>query len=317
MAEEMNHSKTSLLTTEDGNEDNSRQPQIYAKNSIDRFGDDLCQLLLSYFPLEDHIRYECLSKQFQRTVFGSLRHICIDDKLMRRLPKSNIRQIFATISIKCENIETIDCRDIDFRSEERIVEVLNAFRDNCRHLRQIYCNLWRITSMRSLGPLVTRIGRIEYFADSDSITYCHRLSRLRINLLRDVFDRHNGTLMAKSLHSFELRDYLYTNSDKHRLSAFVAQNLCLRSAVFMVYDTFHQLFQQLSRLTQLRELRLTLLLTIGDNSLSELPALQMLIINVYACGDLWDNDFEDLLSRSPKLKAIEFIVNSYRRTFIV
>ncbi|CAG2102983.1 unnamed protein product [Medioppia subpectinata] len=83
MTEEKNHSKTSQLTTDDDNEDNCRQPQIYAKNSIDRFGDDLCALLLSYFPLEDHIRCESLSKQFRRSVFVSLRDITIDHKIGR------------------------------------------------------------------------------------------------------------------------------------------------------------------------------------------------------------------------------------------
>ncbi|CAG2102981.1 unnamed protein product [Medioppia subpectinata] len=271
MAHEVKHSKTSHLTTDDGNEDNKHKPQIYAKNSIDRFGDDLCALLLSYFPLEDHIRCESLSKQFRRTVFRSLLHITIDNKLMRQLPKSNIRQIMATIAIKCGNIETIDCREINNIYKEHIPEVLTTFRDNCRHLRQIYCNLWRINSqtMRSFAPLITRIDGIEYFADRDAITHYHRLSHLRINSLRDVFDRHNGTLLAKNLHSFELNNYLKNDSDEHQLSAFVAQNLFLKSAVFMVYDTFHQLFQQFSRLTQLRDLRLSLWLTIGENSLSE------------------------------------------------
>ncbi|CAG2102980.1 unnamed protein product [Medioppia subpectinata] len=367
MAHEMKRSKTLMVTTHDGSEDNKHKPQIYAKNSIDRFGDDLCALLLSYFPLEDHIRCESLSKQFRRTVFRSLRDITIDDKLMRRLPKSNVRQIVATIAIKCENIETIDCRGMSSRFEEPIVEFAN-----------------------------------------------------------------NATLIAKNLHTFELLDYFADNSDEHRLSAFVAHNLCLRSAVFMVYDTLPKLCQQLSRLTQLRELGLGLMLTSGQNSLSEslrtfgldckqlqrltlhlnachnldlidefnshsldslqcyrrlkrlnlwlnvalnpevlepltlchrlthltinsrkmsdklfvncdkqwprlqhlsiktntisrecldhisrLPALQILIIDVYVISGLTDNDFEDLLSRSPKLKAIEFIVNTNRKTFTV
>ncbi|CAG2176582.1 unnamed protein product [Oppiella nova] len=35
---------------------------ISSQDSLDRFGDDLCELLLSYLWLRDSFRYECLSK---------------------------------------------------------------------------------------------------------------------------------------------------------------------------------------------------------------------------------------------------------------
>ncbi|CAG2170348.1 unnamed protein product [Oppiella nova] len=43
--------------------------QIYSKDSLDRFGDDLCEILLSYLSFEGRFRYECLSKQWQRVVY--------------------------------------------------------------------------------------------------------------------------------------------------------------------------------------------------------------------------------------------------------
>ncbi|CAG2101382.1 unnamed protein product, partial [Medioppia subpectinata] len=85
MTQQMKHKKTSLETTDDGNEDNIQQPQIYAKDSLDRFGDDLCALLLSYLPLEDRFRWECVSKQFQRTVFWSAVDITLSDRFMQRI----------------------------------------------------------------------------------------------------------------------------------------------------------------------------------------------------------------------------------------
>ncbi|CAG2116642.1 unnamed protein product [Medioppia subpectinata] len=290
MTEEMNHSKTSLLTTDDGNEDNIREPQIYAKNSIDRFGDDLCQLLLSYFPLEYHIRCESLSKQFRRTVFGSLRHICIDEKLMIRLSKSNIRQIMATIAIKCTNVETIDCRGMTEKYEEHILEVLTTCRDNCRHLREIYCNLWRNCeqTMHSFGPLVTRIGDIDYSVDSQALTHCRRLSHLRINSLRKAFGQ-NGTLLVKNLHSFELNQPLISSSE-HQLSWPRLQYLSINTETISRECLDH---------------------------ISRLPALKTFCLQCHHSNSLTDNDFKDLLSRSPKLKAIEFIVDNNCKIFIV
>jgi len=44
--------------------------QIYSKDSFDRFGDDLMEVLLSYLSIEQKIKFECLSKQCQRVVFN-------------------------------------------------------------------------------------------------------------------------------------------------------------------------------------------------------------------------------------------------------
>ena len=41
----------------------------YRKDSFDRFGDDLTELILSFLWFEDKIRLECVSKQWKRCVF--------------------------------------------------------------------------------------------------------------------------------------------------------------------------------------------------------------------------------------------------------
>ena len=43
--------------------------KVYAKNSMDRFGDDLSEVILSYLWFEDKIRLECVSKQWRRLVY--------------------------------------------------------------------------------------------------------------------------------------------------------------------------------------------------------------------------------------------------------
>ena len=42
------------------------------RQSFDRFGDDLCQYLLSFLSFEDTFRCECVSKQWQRLVFNTI-----------------------------------------------------------------------------------------------------------------------------------------------------------------------------------------------------------------------------------------------------
>ena len=43
---------------------------VYLKNSFDRLGDDLTELILQYLTFEDKVRLECVSKQWRRLVFN-------------------------------------------------------------------------------------------------------------------------------------------------------------------------------------------------------------------------------------------------------
>ncbi len=55
----------------------------YHFDSFDRFGDDLCELLLSYLSISDKIRFECVSKQWKSLIFNrqqSIRINCAEDR---------------------------------------------------------------------------------------------------------------------------------------------------------------------------------------------------------------------------------------------
>ncbi|CAG2108402.1 unnamed protein product [Medioppia subpectinata] len=260
------------LETTDGCEDR-QQPQIYAKNSMDRFGDDLCQLLLSYLTFEDRFHLECVSKQFRRTVFESIVCIEINDRFMRQILNTTITETLATITIKCPKIETIDCRRMRGQYEVHIPEVLTTFRHNFRHLRHIYCNLLQNSgqTMPTIGPLVTRIDVMVDNIDTQSLIHCHRLSHLSLYRLSQVFDT-SGQLMAKNLNKFEL--HFYSADYYHRLSSFVTHNQSLKC--LNVYDnrcvseeSLTGLSEQLSRLPQLWELRLALDITGAQTSFTD------------------------------------------------
>ena len=44
--------------------------EIYSKDSFERFGDDLTELVLSYISFEDCFHYKCVSKQWKRLIFN-------------------------------------------------------------------------------------------------------------------------------------------------------------------------------------------------------------------------------------------------------
>ncbi|CAG2099967.1 unnamed protein product [Medioppia subpectinata] len=268
----MTQTKTSLVTADDTEDEDIQQPQIYAKNSMDRFGDDLCGLILSYLSLDERFDCECVSKQFQRTVFESVVDITLHDssRVKRSRTDINDMKMLATIGRKCPHIHTIDCRRISNRFTKQLPEVLAIFRDNLRH---IYCNLDTNTGelMPEFGQLVTRIGNI-LANERQSLTHCHRLSRLRVHQLCDVFDKNTDELLAKNLKRFV---FSYNNSNNNeQLTAFVAQNQSLRSVKltdnrYPSHESLKEMAEQLSRLPQLRDLELDLKPTKGQNSLNE------------------------------------------------
>ncbi|CAG2106189.1 unnamed protein product [Medioppia subpectinata] len=245
--------KRSLLTTDDGNGDNKQQPQVYAKNSMDRFGDDLCQKLLSYLSFEDRFRVECVSKQFRRTVFASVVNIVI----RRRINTETL----ATIVIKCPNIERLDCRGLKEcpMFGHYIRDVFRIFRDNCRHLKQIECDLCQISGewMRPFAPLVTSVES-QRNSDKRALIHCHRLSHLSVQQMSDVFNT-SGRLLAKNLITFAVWEYYYY-FDYRLMSAFVAHNQSLRSLSLHSNsnNSINGIGNLLSRLPQLRRLFITL-----------------------------------------------------------
>ena len=89
------------------------EKKVYAKNSFDRFGDDLTEEVLQYLTLEDKIRLECVSKQWQRCIFQKQFVIEIDFITQRKQniwDKSNVRgrltskQVLESLLKKCPNV---------------------------------------------------------------------------------------------------------------------------------------------------------------------------------------------------------------------
>ncbi|CAG2117504.1 unnamed protein product, partial [Medioppia subpectinata] len=188
MTQPTKHSKTSLETKDNSN-GNNKQPQMYAKNSMDRFGDDLCALLLSYLSIKDRFQCECVSKQFQRTVFENAVDITFKDTFIFKTYHRNEfkTRFFTTIARKCPNIQTIDCRGIYKTYVIKFPHFLDIFRDNCRHLRDIYCDLMPETEqwIHSYGSLITRVRKLEGFS-RNLMLGCKRLSHIEVMSMLNI-----------------------------------------------------------------------------------------------------------------------------------
>ena len=64
--------------------------KTYPKNSFDRFGDDLTELIINYLPFEDKLKFECVCKQWRRLIFNKELRF----ELLRHRFKSGQKQLF-------------------------------------------------------------------------------------------------------------------------------------------------------------------------------------------------------------------------------
>ncbi|CAG2106654.1 unnamed protein product, partial [Medioppia subpectinata] len=100
--------------------------QVYAKDSMDRFGDDLSEVLLSYLSLKDRFITECVSKQWQRVVFTSVTDITEDIVFQNMSDKS-----FELMVKKCQNVRRVESFDNAFYTNETILP------NNCNQLDSV------------------------------------------------------------------------------------------------------------------------------------------------------------------------------------
>ena len=87
-------------------EDQSTEDNYRRDSFSDRVCDDLSEVILQFLPLKDKLRLECVSKQFQRTVFyNNSKYLCLPQKgitnnqqyiqLFKKWPKLNKLIIFS------------------------------------------------------------------------------------------------------------------------------------------------------------------------------------------------------------------------------
>ena len=94
-------------------ETNGRQ---WSADSFDRFGDDLCEVLLSYLSFEDKIRLQCVDKQWNRLVFNKQTALIVSDwgnglDYINKLRRDCYQ--WKSLLKKCPNIKKIIIHSLD------------------------------------------------------------------------------------------------------------------------------------------------------------------------------------------------------------
>ena len=127
----------------------------------DRFCDDLCEDILQYLSLKDKLRFQCVSKQFQRTVFERQYELYIsvtapeeyneywvikDLFVIKRVHnyyyiEDQSLDSFKSLLKKCPNITSIELDGHHYGRREydhdKINEVFPLIIESCNNLREV------------------------------------------------------------------------------------------------------------------------------------------------------------------------------------
>ena len=116
--------------------------KVYAKNSFDRLGDDLTELILQYLTFEDKVRLECVSKQWKNAMVYAFRKQYVIELDCNITSKDNLSQLIiedeelnkeALISVlkKCPNITDVK---IKIRVNGEMLSLIGRYCPNIKSL---------------------------------------------------------------------------------------------------------------------------------------------------------------------------------------
>ena len=101
---------------------------IYSKDSFDRFGDDLTEVLLSYLTIDNCFDLRNVSKQWNRLIFNKQKFLRLDNNI-DWTQTSNLRQLELTLK-RCPNITSIDVNTDPELNIDLIFELIIKYCDN-------------------------------------------------------------------------------------------------------------------------------------------------------------------------------------------
>ncbi|XP_054161718.1 uncharacterized protein LOC128959738 [Oppia nitens] len=216
------------------------------KSSFDRFGDDLAELILRYLSLEDQLRLECVSKQFQSSGIQLRTHIIVDYYLNQKLivKTFSIRGYFDTenwssLMKRSPNVCTI-CIDtiISGHREIQFIKAIHRFRTHWPLLRQIDCMFDNYKDKdieflcKTFPKMINKMIIVKYNQMDIIKPYLSSMTTIReLSPICQIDDMFIGDqLVVKGLHRLDIYHLVNTWTRDHliRLKTFIDGNSYLK-----------------------------------------------------------------------------------------
>ena len=237
------------------------------RDSFERFGDDLTQVLLRYLSFKDIFRFECLSKQIQRLVFNSITDLKVYNKCclwfdsVLMSDKTLKIKTLESVLKKCQNIKTLEM--LRFTDSEKEI---NLFIKYCHHLNEIKLDFDELNHQLieqffdKFGP---KLKKIHFKTNNELMVknilkVCPNVEEFD-GIMIDFEDLFDGNeLLVKNLKSFR---FYYSDSDIERIESIVNQNKNSLQSIetFLAEEVnekqFNEYFDVILKLTEIKRLK--------------------------------------------------------------
>ena len=210
---------------------------VYERDSMERFGDDLTEEVLSHLWFSDKVMFECLSKRWQRLVFNKqteLDNSCSEQKNSLRnrgiyhLDRSNLISVLK----KCPNICRLHLREC------RRNEDLDVITNYCRRVTKLIifepCGEQSLMSfatkhgmwLQEFGIITTYLGLPNYM--KKFLQKCPNIKKIDINLEPNFDVVIDKSVSLKKLEV--IKEVRLKGKDSQRLDVLVRKyNLSLKA----------------------------------------------------------------------------------------
>ena len=126
--------------------------------------DDLSEVILQYLPLKDKLRLECVSKQFQKTIFQKQFELNFDKNFVKNVLKNKRieSKSFESVVKNCPNIKSIKLFDpsVVYKNYNQTIHLVIKY---CNNLSRIDCKFTQMTEKTFL-KFVKKFGsKLKYF----------------------------------------------------------------------------------------------------------------------------------------------------------
>lgn len=213
--------------------------KIYPKNSFDRFGDDLTELILDYLPLEEKLKFECVCSQWRRLIFNKelrfelLRHKfkCGHKQLFLRsfVHQNQTYELDPTILLSLmKKLKSLTEMAIDYnvKCDENVLKAFCQLANtSLKNLKSIECRIKEDINSQALREFSQMFGKK---LNNISISGLSEQSLSEVltffgpNLKRiDLKQNLRSILMTNQIPFFKLEKVLLTNPSTHDFEKFV------------------------------------------------------------------------------------------------
>ena len=295
---------------------NGRQ---YSRDSFDRFGDDLTELILSFMTFEDKIRLECVAKQWRRLVFSKQFAIGISRSNTKKT-KDSLIGLYRGSTIKRKALKSVlkKCRYISTVALDSSVDspqVLSLIGRYCPNIKSFYNSFNNGKALDFFRIYGHKLEELSLGREYEEIRFCPNLKKVTVT--QDSILFNNDNLILPKL------EYIYSRLQFRISSIFVQKMIRFSDKYSQTIKTLNVLFENLteeklktcieyiSRFENLKELKLELNLRTTEPinesiALIGRKCIKLLKFNISFSGNIIiNNQFFDTISEFKAIKKLK------------